>query len=65
MDKQVAETLGWEPYLDEDFTDWATDGNGWVPKFFTSGEGMLRLMEEARKQGILIDIDTMNELLKR
>jgi len=58
LDKQVAEALGWEPYLDEDFTDWATDGHGWVPKFSTTGDGMIRLIEEARKQGIWLDHET-------
>ncbi|MBG9944671.1 hypothetical protein ABE237_00715 [Brevibacillus formosus] len=64
LDKQIAEALGWEPYLDEDFTDWATNGHGWVPKFSTTGDGMLRLIEEARKQGILFDLDTMEDKYK-
>ncbi|WGV61286.1 hypothetical protein QIH01_09120 [Brevibacillus brevis] len=56
LDKQVAEALGWEPYLDEDFADWATDGHGWVPKFSTTWDGMGVLVEEAAKQGIAIQL---------
>lgn len=55
LDVKVAEALGWKPYLDEDFNDWATEKNGWVPEFSTKWGSMGVLVEEARKQGIYLE----------
>ncbi|WP_281868292.1 hypothetical protein [Brevibacillus parabrevis] len=57
LDVKVAEALGWKPYLDEDFNDWATEKNGWVPEFSTKWGSMGVLVEEARSQDILLDHD--------
>ncbi|WP_409174385.1 hypothetical protein [Brevibacillus fortis] len=63
LDKQVAEALWWQ--VDEHM-DIYVNGEVWekIPQFSTTGDGMLMLIEEARKQGILIDIDTMEDRYK-
>lgn len=67
LDMKVAEALGWNFSTKRRF--WrTTDGarvNEWeLPAFSMSWNGMGVLVEEARKQGILIDIETMEDKYK-
>jgi hypothetical protein len=56
LDVLIAETLGW--VFSEKTETWSHDGiyKGQLPHFSTTWEGMGMLVEEARKQGIYIDI---------
>jgi hypothetical protein len=63
IDERVAECLGWDIY-NESYDGWyvwrKSDGSTVVDKLaepftFFSGDGMLLLIEEARKQGIYLD----------
>ncbi|MCM3560608.1 hypothetical protein M4D57_18745 [Brevibacillus borstelensis] len=58
LDVLVAETLGW--VFSERHETWSHNAiyKGELPKFSTTWEGMGVLVEEARKQGINIDILT-------
>jgi hypothetical protein len=69
IDERVAECLGWDIY-NESYDGWyvwrKSDGSTVVDKLaepftFFSGDGMLLLIEEARKQGVLIDIETWHD----
>jgi hypothetical protein len=64
LDEQVTEALGWEKEVRD---GWWVDqkGFGTCPIFdfkpSTTWEAMGVLIEEARKQGILIDIETLDD----
>lgn len=68
LDAKVAEALGWQVVCVHDDTDFCVEvgtgdlkGYAPAPNFSTRWESMGVLIEEARKQGLLIDIETFED----
>ncbi|MBH0331469.1 hypothetical protein ABH14_16980 [Brevibacillus brevis] len=56
LDKKIAEAIGLQEILPDTWIRNGVPSN--LPKFSTTGDGMLILIDEARKQGIWLDHET-------
>ena len=61
LDVLVAETLEWT--FSERYETWSHNATfkGDLPKFSSTGDGMLTLIEEARSQGIRLDHESLED----